>query len=278
MPQDGLREVLSAWSGRGDLLATLAASLSDDLAERTWTALSVRRRAHRVLLQSLTPALRRWPRTQYAWLDALPAETVHRRERSPSVIAGVDWVATRIRAGWPPSAFEVRTRERTPHTLLLSTLRWTLDRLAEVRDDALQVEPSVVAAVMPQLGIGLSLLEQEPIASVIGERPAFEDLRAVSREGRPWNVVAAVATEDLAVETSPELWAMRLVAPDPDLRPTLFHLGVLGTLLLSARELGGSLIARTPLTGISSRPAYTIQDPQAGMGRLVRGWRGLVAL
>jgi hypothetical protein len=144
--------------------------------------------------------------------------------------------------------------------LLLATLRWTLDRLVEVRDDALQVQPTVVADVMPQLGIALDLLEEDIIASVVGERPTFDDLRAVSREGRPWNWVAAVAKELVDVETSPEAWAMRLVLPDPELRPTLFHLGVLGALLVAARALGADVTARAPLSGVSGRPAYVLTD------------------
>jgi hypothetical protein len=260
IPQEGLRNVLSAWSGRGDLLATLAASLDDDRHDRHWTAADVRRRAHRTLLQELTPALTRWPRTVHAWLDALPAQSIHRRERSPAAVAGIDWVSTRIRSGWPPAAFEVRSRERTPHTLLLSTLRWTLDRLTEVKEDSFRLEPTVVGAVMPQLGVGLTMLDEEPLSSVVGEQPSGEDLRAVAREGRPWNLVAAVASQLVAVATSPEEWAMRLIAPDPELRATLFHLGTLGTLLVAAEALGGSVSSSAPLTGVSSRPAYAVCD------------------
>ncbi len=256
IPQEGLRHVLSAWSGRGDLLATLAASLDDDRFDRSWTGADVRRRAHRILLQELTPALASWPRTAHGWLDALPAQSIHRRARSPAVVTGVDWVATRVRSGWPPAAFEVRRRERAPHTLLLASLRWTLDRLVEVVDDASRLEPAVVTAAMPQLGVALAMLEEEPLSSVVGEQPSEEDLRAVAHEGRPWNLVAAVATELVAVTTSPHEWAMRLVAPDPELRPTLFHLAVLGTLLDAVQALGGSVSSRAPLTGVGARPSY----------------------
>lgn len=260
IPRQGLQEVLSAWSGRGDLLATVAASLDDDMSERSWSNLDVRRRAHRVLLQALTPALTQWPRHAYSWLDVLPAETVHRRHQSPAVVSGVDWVSTRIESGWPPATFEVRGRERTPHTLLLTTLRWTLERLSEVKEDALHVEASVVSAVMPQLDIALTLLEDEPLSSAMPDPPTFEDLRAVAREGRPWNLIAAVATELVLVATSPEVWALRLLEPDPELRPTLFHLGVLGALLQAAVAVGGSIVSRAPLTGVSKRPNYVILD------------------
>ncbi|HSR94636.1 MAG TPA: hypothetical protein VLK56_07190 [Solirubrobacterales bacterium] len=143
---------------------------------------------------------------------------------------------------------------------MLTTLRWTLERLSEVKEDALRVEASVVSAVMPQLDVALALLDDEPLSSATPDPPSFEDLRAVAREGRPWNLIAAVATELVVVETSPEAWALRLLEPDPELRPTLFHLGVLGALLQAAVAVGGSIVSRAPLTGVSNRPNYAIVD------------------
>jgi hypothetical protein len=184
-----------------------------------------------------------------------------RRYRSPTPASGVDWVSTRITHGWPPPTFEIRGRHRTPHTLLLSTLRWTFERLSEVRADTQRIEPSVVSVVQSQLNAALTLLEEEPLLSATPDRPSFEDLRAVAREGRPWNMVATVATELVSVETSPEVWATRLLEPDPDLRPTLFHLGVLGSLLRATVALGGRVMSLTPLTGAARRPNYLIEDP-----------------
>jgi hypothetical protein len=258
IPEGSLRRVLSAWSGRGDLLAAVAGSLDD--FDRAWTVVDVRRRAHRILLQELTPMIRALPRTAYAWLDALPAVSTHRRSRAFGVEVGVDWVGTRIRSGWPPSYIETRRRERAPHTLLLTTLRWTLDRLAEVSDDVSALQPSVVEAAMPQLGIALGLLDEEALSSLEGERPSGEDLRAVAREGRPWNAVATIARLLVQATDSPEAWATRLIAPDPLLRPTIFHLAVLGTLLEAVESLGGEVVSHAPLTGASRRPAFFVTD------------------
>src|SRR3954454_25191559 len=92
IPDAGLAEVLSSWSGHGDLIEAVAAAAGDTLSDREWSVAEVRRRANRILLQELSLSLAGWPRTINAWLDALPAESVRRRRMDVAVGPGVDWI------------------------------------------------------------------------------------------------------------------------------------------------------------------------------------------
>jgi hypothetical protein len=257
IPQEGLDEVLSAWSGRGQLLDALA-SVADDEGNRAWSAADVRRRAHRVLLAALVPLLEHWPQGASTWLDALPAESVRATHVAPAPAAGVSWPATRRLGSWPPGAFIIRTRHRVADTLLVSVMRWTLEVLAQVRRDATAVEPSVDAQVRRQLDVALALLDAEPILSASPLVPDRHDLTSVRREGRPWSAVAGVCELLVDLDTSLPLWAARMVAPDPDLRWRLFHLGVFGLLLRRLTDRGALCISLRPLSASAPAPAYEV--------------------
>lgn len=258
VPEEGLDEVLAAWSGRGQLLEALTA-VDDEDGERRWSPTDIRRRAHRVLLASLLPALQTWPQRTDTWLDALPAEALRHIQVLPAPAAGVSWPATMRRHGWPPATFVVRARRRVADTLLVAVLRWTLETLREVRRDALAVEPSVDLAARQQLDVAIGLLEEEPLASATSHRPARHDLTAVRREGRPWAAVATVAQELMELDVSLALWARRMVAPDPELRWRLFHLAVFGVLLRRLRETGAACISCRPLSAAAPAPAYDVR-------------------
>ena len=57
IPWDGLLEVLTSYSGKGQLYQAVAAASGTD----AWTAADVRSRARRVLFSAALPALAHWP-------------------------------------------------------------------------------------------------------------------------------------------------------------------------------------------------------------------------
>jgi len=251
---------LAAWSGRGQLLDALAA-VADDGGKREWSAADIRRRAHRILIAAMAPAVASWPERATTWLDALPAESLRSVEDAPAPRAGVMWAATRRAGRWPPESFVIRHRHRVADTLLVSVLRWVLTRVEEARRDALSIEPYVDAAISTQLDVALGLLDEEPLLSANAIRPDRHDLLTVRREGRPWVGVAEVGEMLLDLEGSLSLWAARMIYPDPELRWRLFHLGVFGTLLSELRARGCECTSRRPLSASGPAPAYEVVMP-----------------
>jgi hypothetical protein len=263
IPDRGLDEVLRSWSGPGQLWEALAAAEPEELAERRWSARDVRRRAHRILLQELTPHLARWPTDVQTWLDALPAESHQVRTETPWPGAGVSWTDTR-RRGWPPTVFVGRTRVRTAAMLLVTTLSWVLERLDLIRTDAVAVESEVDHLVRRQLDVALGLRGVDPVDAAQAIRPSAADARALASEGRPWTAVAAVARHLIELDAGgvTEL-ARRLVMPVSELRPRLFHLAVLGELLHQVKARGWTSVSVRPLSGASGGPAYRVERPSA---------------
>jgi hypothetical protein len=107
---------------------------------------------------------------------------------------GISWTETR-RLGWPPRVFAGRKKGRVADTLLVKTLRWTLEALEAVRADAHAVEPTIDEEVNDPLSIAFAVLGIEPLASATGAVPSRTDIEAMRGEGRPWNAVAPVADE-----------------------------------------------------------------------------------
>lgn len=260
IPRDGLEEVLGAWSGQGRLWEALAA-VEDPLAERRWTGSDIRRRAHRILFHELLPVLARLPERHEAWIDALPAEIVRVRRISESPTPYTRWSETRRQFGWPPAAFVERPRSRVADTLLVTTLKWVLSKLAFVRKDAVSVAAKIDDSVLPQLRAALNLLEHEPLQSAEPVAPTVSDLRTMRYEGSPWNIVADIATELLLLnDTKLGELASRLIEPEADLRWRLFHLAILGKVLIAARNAGATVVSKRPLSGGASGPAYEVID------------------
>ena len=259
IPQAGLDTVLRAWSGQGQLWEGLSA-VAGGLAERDWKAKDIRRRANRVLLSLLIPLLRRWPTQVQAWIESLPAQSIHKRVRSATPISGTSWSESR-KLGWPPRAFVCRSRDRIADTLLLTSFRWTLDSLLPVVTDARFVEASIDIEVRASLGAAFALLKSEPVASAVGIMPTRADIEALRSEGRPWSSMAYVADQlRLLTESSLADLAQRLVLPSAQLRWRLFHLGVLGELLIALRECGCLVRSVRPLSGASAGPCFTVRD------------------
>lgn len=259
IPALGVREILSAWSGQGQLWEALALP-ADPLAERAWSARDVQRRAHRILFARLEPTLLTWPRKVDEWLDALPAESTRQLVVSDRPFSGASWPDSRRRYGWPPRSFAGRTRSRTPDTFLLNCLAWTIRELVRVCSDAVSVEPSLDLSVRDQIAAASTLLDVDIVAAAEPIVPTASDIQALAREGRPWNSLALVAGELRVLAGSLERLALELVAPADDLAWRLFHLGVLGTVLYAARQQGCRVTSLRPLSAASAGPAYSIED------------------
>lgn len=216
IPQGGLEEVLSGWSGQGQLLEALAA-VGAPLVDWKWTRRDVSRRAHRVLFQILTPLITKWPTHVLPWIEALPAQSERVPETTMAPTSGTSWVRTRIEHGWPPSAFAGRTRVRVADTLLLTTLRWVLEYVDLVWKDARALAADLDRGITQQLAASASLLEIEPVASASPIPPSRQDLVGLFSEGFPWTVLSPVALELQRLDTSVMDYALRLVEPHEDL-------------------------------------------------------------
>lgn len=258
IPAEGLDEVLRAWNGPGQLLSALAGVEDDEHLAREWSAADIRRRAHRVLFSEVESSLMRWPTRTRDWLRALPAESYRLREVMASPAGRVSWHETRKRFGWPPGMFVAKTRHRMADELLTRTLRWTIERMSEVRADAIAVAPHIDESVAPQLDLSFALLEVPPVRDSVGIRPSSADVRAVSRQGWPWTAVADVADRLRSVDSSVHEYARRLLLPTEELRPKLFHLAVLGQLLNALRGRGADIVSLRPLARTTSGPAFRI--------------------
>lgn len=261
IPEEGLKEVLRAWSGRGELLAAMA-GVADDGVEvtRRWTVQDVRRRAHRVLFAKLEPLLLAWPDSERVWLEALPAEIDRALFTSPLPRSGIIWTETRRRHGWPPIAFSGRERSRVPDQLMAQTFAWTITRLGEIESDSTLMEPRAAERVSRQLATARRVFEGSAIAMAAPVLPDASDLRYLQREGSPWNVLARVAEQIRVADRSVEYLAREILFPDPELRPRLFHLAVLGVVLRSSADLGCTVTSMAPLSGPRSGPSYHIVD------------------
>lgn len=255
IPEAGLHFVLSSWSGRGQLYEALAA-VSPDRFDRAWNARDVRRRANRVLWELLRPQTEQLPTTTRRWMDALPAETDASRARRATPRGRVDFVRTRL-GGWPPESFVVRERHRVADELLTGVTAWTLGEVLDVASDARSVDETLVATTTNQLAAAASIMERLPLSDAPRQQPDRASLAAARRAGRPWSTVALLATtlgrhDDLSV------LAETLLEPDRELRWRLFHLGVLGEVLLGIRELGHHILSASPIAGTVRGPQYRV--------------------
>jgi hypothetical protein len=260
VPDAGLAAVLASWSGRGSLFEALSVPL-EEREVRRWTSFDVRLRADRVLLSLLEPALMRWPKRTSEWLDYLPASKKHTRVVEQAPFAGVAWAETRRRFGWPPTAFVGRHAERGPDMLAVQVLRWCADRLSQIWDSA-GAEPELKFGSTVQLESALRLLELEPLSSASPGTPRRADLIALRREGAPWGSVASVAEVLLDTEKSVDFLIYQVLMPDDEIRWRLFHLAVLGVVLIALREAHCQITSLRPLSPKSGGPNYEVISPR----------------
>lgn len=267
IPETGLAEVLGKWIGRGELFHTLAA-VEDFNAEVRWSARDLELRAHRILFESIAPAIRRLPRRSASWIDALPASRTLEAITSTAPGPGTSWVETRIRHGWPPTSFAGRQSSRSAEMLLVTTLRWTLERLARIRREAVRSFSDADLVSRHQLDAADRALAMEPLASAPSIRPTRHDLIGLRRAGSPWGAVAEIAEAFRLLEVSPEVYVAGLLAPDEGVRWRLFHLAVLGVLLNSLKELGCTTRSLQPLGGRADGPSFEVIDSKGAIWSL----------
>lgn len=254
IPEEDLVVVLSTWSGKG--LWDAMAACEDETVEHRWSADDIRARAVLVLLQQFADKIERWPASSHTWLEALPAESVQRRETTTAPSGSTSWVETRL-SGWPPREFTGRTRHREADTLLVTTLRWTLEQLS-VAEALVKRRVSTRSNWMPKkLAPALRLLEHEPVASAEPIEPSPADVNAFGSEGRPWSQLAPLtkAIRELLKGRDREL-ALHLLLPIEELRWRLFHLAVLGRVVRSLNSAGAKLVSLYPLSHQSRGPVY----------------------
>jgi len=254
IPSEGLGEVLRAWTGRGQLLKALAL-VQDEGLERQWARRDIERRANRVLYEEILPLLNRWPKSAREWLDVIPAESLKQRMLTTSP-ASASWTETR-RLGWPPRVYVSKSRRRIADTMLISLLKWTVEAVVRLREDATVVDPNLMSHHKVQVDQAASVLTVDPIVFAQAEVPTRVDLVAAASEGRPWPAVVAVARRLKELDDERlEVLAERLLKADLDWR--LFHLGVLGLVLAALREAKLKVMSLRPLAGAAAGPAYRV--------------------
>ncbi|MFI7117802.1 hypothetical protein [Amycolatopsis sp. NPDC049868] len=260
-PEDGLVELFRSWSGKGELYAGLAAVLSEDDFE--WTKDDVERRAHVILFEQCRPLIEQLPENLQDWLSVLPVATQAETVRGRSPRGAINWANTR-RQGWPPTEFSGRVRHRGVDDELLSSLRWTVERLLGVHLHAKEMRPKIGKGVRGQLATLDDLAARPELQGVEAEPPDLLMVEGIRRAGPLWRVVGDLA-DLLRREESGDLarLAAELLAPDDALRWRLFHLCVLGTMLGVLRSLKCRTISRRPLAGRSRGPAFRVEAPGA---------------
>lgn len=262
VPIDGVLYVLSGWSGQGSLFQALGAVADPIGLERSWDERSVRSRAGRILLEHIRADLDQWPRTLEDWLPHLPVASRARAVVSPVPHGRVDWRGTSRRFGWPPRAFVTRMREREIADVTVSTLAWTVEAIDRL---VLQARGSgAMAEEEPAIDLPLSAAREAlALTSVPDElpRPDRHDLESLRTSGKPWVDVEPVTAKIVRAETDLMWFALQLLAPDPEFRWRLYHLAVLGHVLMALRAEGASIKWRAPM-GIESRgPNFVARMP-----------------
>lgn len=257
IPIDGVAYVLSGWSGQGSLFRALGAVDDPSDIERAWDERNVRNRADRILLEHISADLERWPRTLDAWLPYLPINSRARDVVSTVPNGRVDWRETVRRFGWPPQAYAARLREREIADVTVTTLAWTvaaIERMVSQARRAGAVREEETAIDVPLCAAREALA----LASVPTElpRPDRHDLESLLSSGKPWSDVEPVTAKIVRAETDLTWFAVQLLAPDPEFRWRLFHLAVLGHVLMALRAEGASIKWHAPMGNGNKGPNF----------------------
>lgn len=175
MPLDGLSESLSAWIGRGLLWEALAAPAAG-LNERRWSARDLEIRAHCILFERMVPLVARWSSSKAAWSDLLPASRLVSTATRDAPFSGVSWLKSRVCYGLPPNAFLGRTIERNADMMIMTALRWTLDGVFQVHQDAAKAYLDIDLLVGRQIEAAREILETTPVCFASAEEPGRPEL------------------------------------------------------------------------------------------------------
>ena len=254
IPPGGLDHVLRSWIGRGDFIDVLSRIPLDDVSNE-WRPADVVARAKWVSFLVVEPYLLTLPTTIDEWLDSLPAMSNMSAATAAGPFGAPDWPRTLLRFGWPPSQFVVRQRDRTSDQQLVLTMCWLLRNLVDLAESAKKIDPDADVKAARQLLAARLMIER---LGSEGIRPSPPDLLVIEREGRIWRRVAACARNVIALEQAANL-SQALMEPRAGLRPTLFHLGVLGEVLLSISSNGGKIVSVNPLASASGRENYHVE-------------------
>ncbi|MBB5164195.1 hypothetical protein [Mycobacterium sp. AZCC_0083] len=254
VPEAGLDHVLRAWVGRGQLVKVLNQLAAEELP-RSWRPEDTALRADLMLFLDLVPLISRLPGSVRQWSDLLPAQSRRRQAVADAPSGATSWVDTRRRYGWPPSAFVNRHRDRVAHELLSSVLAWVGGEVLRLSRRASTIDDGVASGVSGQLD-SLSAVFDVGLVSPGADEPRPSELAAVEREGAVWRRLVEVARR-IRAASMPEL-AAELLLPVPELRPTLFQLGVLGELLLALQSAGASIVSTSPLSFVTGREQFHV--------------------
>jgi hypothetical protein len=259
MPEAGIEELASVWSGDGALFDALAAA---DL-DADWTSQQIRKRAERTLLGRLRPQLAQLPATVDQWRGYLPVTSTTERRVAAAPRGGVSWTQTVRRFGWPPSQYVGRIRQRSADEMALTTLAWLSGRLsatlAHVASPA-AFSPSLVAEVTGPIEV-LREVVQSVMPDTAALRPERPDLLSLFSSGYPWRAVAEAAQLVDRFESKPSFLAFELVKAEPDLAWRLFHLAVFGCLIAALRKQQFRIRWNSPLAPGFDGPQAAAQSP-----------------
>lgn len=257
IPLDGVTYVLSGWSGQGSLYQALSVLNDPDGIERAWDKKTVRSRADRILLEHIRADLKRWPQTLEEWIPHLPVAS-HSRTIVTQIPRGrVDWRETSRRFGWPSRDFVTRLREREIADVTVSTLAWTVRAVDRIVDEAKLV--GAWGQDMSALDAPLSAAREALAYTRVPDdlpRPDRHDLESLRTSGRPWSDIQPVAAKIVRAETDLAWFALQLLAPEPDFRWRLYHLAVLGHVLMALRAEGAIIRWQTPMGSGASAPNF----------------------
>jgi hypothetical protein len=229
--------------------------LAADELPRNWRPEDTQLRADLMLFLELVPLIERLPGSVRRWIDLLPAQSRRRVSVGETPTGATSWVETRRRYGWPPSAFVSRPRDRVAHELLSSVLAWVSGEVLRLARRASTIDDAVASGVSGQLD-SLSGVFDIGLVEPGAAEPRPSELAAVEREGAVWRRLVDVARR-LRAASAPEL-AAELLWPVPELRPTLFQLGVLGELLLALTAAGASVVSTSPLSFVTGREQFHV--------------------
>lgn len=262
IPLEGVVYVLSGWSGQGSLFQALGAVNDTDGIDRDWDEKSIRKRAARILLEHVRADLLKWPKSIDEWLPHLPIASTARTLVSQVPHGHVDWRETSRRFGWPARSYVTRLREREIADVTVSTLAWTVEALDSViagarSSGALDNSEDAIDLPLKAARDALALTDVPEDLP----RPDRHDIESLRASGRPWSEIEPVTSKIVRSETDLNWFALQLLAPDPDFRWRLYHLAVLGHVLMTLRAKGASIRWRAPLGAGAHGPNFVATMP-----------------
>lgn len=148
---------------------------------------------------------------------------------------------------------------------MLKTLVWTADTLERLTRDSGALGRGLIKRLTPQVEALVDVRRSE-LDDVTGIRPDRLDLMSLRASGRPWNALAAVAEQLARAETDLEFLAYELIELNPDLAWRLFHLSVLGAVMVALRANRGKIRWAAPLAASQvSGPQFRATMPDGLM-------------